>query len=761
MNAIPPLQDIELVPIRHLKKGADDFWCATGNDPGFECRLPVARLPAGWYEVEIEIAQESGSPMCAYLYPDYGEQIQEANRLFLPFVQAGQRVHRGVILLVRDTLALRFDPSISPFEFRLGVMRITPIGRRRAAIDMAEHLFARTQTRVRDFGSIVAGFAKGGFRGLGDALYHTYSRQPSISFSAPYQTWLDLYDQHSPRAMGLARAKAEALLGDGAVKFSVLMPVYNTPEKWLRKAIDSVLNQAYPSWELCIANDASPAPHVRRVLDEYARRDPRIKVTHRSQNGHISASSNTAADAATGEWMVLLDHDDELHSLALLELAEGIGRNPRWRVVYTDEDKVDGEGRRYDPYMKSDWNYDLFLSHNCISHLGAYHATLFRDIGGFRVGLEGSQDWDLALRAIERIDHHQVGHIPKVLYHWRAIEGSTALAPQEKDYAHDAGLRAVQEHLDRLAEGAVAKGIPGLRGNYRVVYPVPAPAPLVSIIIPTRDGVDLLRACIESVFEHTTYPNFEIVVMDNQSGDEATLAYFQELTGAGSARVIRYDEPFNYARINNAAVPAARGDVLCFLNNDITVITPGWLEEMVGHACRSNVGAVGAMLYYPNNTIQHAGVMVGVHGVAAHVYSGHGRGYPGHMGRARLTQTLSAVTAACLVVQREKFVLIDGFDTALKVAFNDVDLCLRLDQRGLRNVWTPFAELHHHESASRGLEDSPEKLARFHGEVKFMVERWGDRLRVDPYYSPNFTLDEEPCQLAFPPRWEWAFGSES
>lgn len=761
MNAATQLTDIELVPIRHLRKGDGGLWCATGNDPGFDCRLPADKLPAGWYWVEIEITQESGPPMCAYLYPDYGEQIQEANRVFLPFVQAGQSVHRGVVLLVRDTVGLRFDPSISPFEFRLGAMRITSIGRSRAAAEMVANLVKRSETRRSDFSEVIAALGTGGLRGVGDALYQAYSRQPSVSFSAPYQTWLDLYDQHSSNAMRRAKTKSESLVREGAPKFSVLMPVYNTPEVWLRKAIESVVGQAYPHWELCIANDASPAPHVRRVLDEYARRDERIKVVHRPQNGHISASSNTAAEAATGEWLVLLDHDDELHRLALLELADGIDRNPQWRVVFTDEDKIDGKGRRYDPYMKSDWNYDLFLSHNCISHMGAYRTDLFREIGGFRLGLEGSQDWDLALRAIESIGHEQVGHIAKVLYHWRAIEGSTALAPQEKDYAHDAGLRAIAEHLGRLGKGATAEGIPGLRGNYRVVYPVPTPAPLVSIIIPTRDGAELLRACIDSVVERTTYPDYEIIVMDNQSSDEATLAYFEQLGLAGQARVIPFDEPFNYARINNAAVRAARGRVLCFLNNDITVITPAWLEEMVGHACRPGVGAVGAMLYYPNETIQHAGVMVGVHGVAAHVYSGHGRGYPGHMGRARLAQTVSAVTAACMVVDKANFESIDGFDPELKVAFNDVDLCLRLDRHGLRNVWTPFAELYHHESASRGLEDSPEKLARFHGEVKYMVDRWGDRLRADPYYSPNFTLDEEPCQLAFPPRWQWAFDSES
>lgn len=697
--------------------------------------------------------QVSGPAMCAYFYPDYRDHNFELNRIFLPFIKSGQAFHRGIVMFTQQVHGLRFDPAISPCEFRLGAMRLRGVGRRRAALGMLTEVLARPRGRVRSLAMLVASLAVGGLRGFGDRLYGLYSQQPTNSFAAPYQVWLDLYDVWTPEALAQAREKARKL--DGAAKISIVLPVYNPPERWLVKAIESVVEQVYPHWELCIANDASTAPHVRRVLDRYARVDSRIKVVHRGANGHISACSNSAAELATGEWLALLDHDDELHPMALLEVAAAIAAHPEWRIVYTDEDKIDNEGQRYEPYMKSDWNYDLFLSHNCISHLGVYHAEMFREIGGFRVGMEGSQDWDLALRAVERLKSGQIGHVPKVLYHWRAIQGSTALAPQEKDYAHEAGLRAINEHLKRVGNGARAESIPGQRGNYRVRYSVPEPAPLVSIIIPTRDQADLLRACVESVLELTTYKRFEIVVVDNQSSEREALAFLDRLKGTDRVRVIAHDEPFNYALINNAAVEAARGEVLCFLNNDITVLSSGWLQEMVGHACRDGIGAVGAMLYYPNETIQHAGVAVGVHGVAAHVYSGHARGYPGHMSRARLAQTLSAVTAACMVVRRERFEAVGGFDPALGVAFNDVDLCLRLDERGWRNVWTPFAELYHHESATRGLEDSPEKRARFAKEIVYMRERWDERLRADPYYSPSFTLDEEPCQLAFPPRWTW------
>lgn len=747
---------LTLTAHRHLQLQSNGIWKATGNDPGFDCRYPTPLIVAGWYEVEIELEKVSGPEMCAYLYPDYGDHNFEFHRIFLSCIREGQVVHRGIVMFPQDVRALRFDPSISPCEFRLGAMRLTRIRRADAAKTMFADVFARSDSKLASFATLSGAALRGGVRGLGDALYRMYARQPSVSFSAPYQTWLDLYDHWSKQEMTQAAAKGAALAEADGPLFSVLLPVYNPPERWLVRAIESVRAQSYPRWELCIANDASPSPHVRRVLDRYARSDARIKVVHRERNGHISRCSNSAAELAVGDWLALLDHDDELHPMALLEVADAIAANPRWRVIFSDEDKIDGDGRRFDPYMKSDWNYDLFLSHNCISHLGVYRTDLFREIGGFNVGMEGSQDWDLALRAIECIDSDQVGHVPKVLYHWRAIEGSTALAPQEKDYAHDAGLRAIQAHLDRLGRDARVESIPGQRGNYRVRYQVPDPAPLVSIIVPTRDQAELLHACIESVLQVTRYRRFEIIVMDNQSTDPEALAYLERLRKHDSTRVIGFDEPFNYARINNAAVEVANGEVLCFLNNDVTVISPGWLDEMVGHACRPDVGAVGAMLYYPNDTIQHAGVAVGVHGVAAHVYAGHGRGSPGHMSRARLPQTLSAVTAACLVVQKARFEAIGGFDVALGVAFNDVDLCLRLDAKGWRNVWTPFAELYHHESASRGLEDSPEKKARFRTEIEFMERRWGQRLRSDPYYSRSFTLDEEPCQLAFPPRWVWS-----
>lgn len=741
--------DLSLSPVNHLRHVKGDVWEAVGNDPVFDCKLPSGRIEAGWYEVEIDLEQLAGPAMWPYFYPDYGVLHPEAHKVFLPFVDGGAGPHRGVALFTNPVGALRFDPAVTACQFRMGGIRLRRIGKLEAARQMIKKVFEEASTareRVRISGLLAGALLGKGPRGLAVALYGLYALEPRDRVQLGYSDWLSIYDRPEQR-----RELLEPLVAQGNQPLlSVVLPVYNTPEQWLRRCIDSVLAQAYDNWELCIADDASPSPTVRRVLEQYAASDPRVRVVFRETNGHISASSNSAIAMAQGEWIVLLDHDDELHPLALMEVADALERHPRWRMLFSDEDKIDEDGVRFDPYMKADWNYDLFLSHNCISHLGVYHADLVREVGGFREGMEGSQDWDLALRCIERLEADQIGHVPLVLYHWRAIIGSTALAPQEKDYAHEAGRRAISEHLIRTGSTGRVEDIPGLRGNYRVRYRLPAPAPLVSIIVPTRDRVDLLKSCIRSVLDETSYVPLEIILVDNQSQERETLEYFKSLATESRVRVIRYDQPFNYSRINNAAAAQARGSVLCLLNNDITVITPNWLEEMVGHACRPDVGAVGAMLYYPNDAIQHAGVIIGAHGVAAHAYAGHMRGYPGHMGRARLVQEVSAVTAACLVVSRDAFDAVGGLDPELAVAFNDIDFCLRLRAAGYRNIWTPFAEMYHHESATRGHENTQEKLDRFNKEVMFMRQRWGQV--HDPAYSRNHSLDDQLFQLAFPPR---------
>ncbi len=566
-----------------------------------------------------------------------------------------------------------------------------------------------------------------------------------------YTEWIRRYDTLTDETRVAMRARIDVFPHKPLI--SVVMPTYNAKPEWLHEAIASVRKQIYPHWELCIADDASSDTAIRSILEGYANEDPRIKIVFRETRGNISAASNSALNLATGEWIALLDHDDLLAEHALFWTADAINKNPDVRLIYSDEDKIDESGRRLYPYFKCDWNVDLFYSHNLITHLGVYQAELLRNkMGGFREGLEGAQDYDLALRCIEHIESHQIYHIPRVLYHWRMHTGSTAQSSEAKPYAMLAGERALNEHLKRVGIEANAELI-GF--GYRVRYALPNSLPLVSLIIPTHNGFNLIRQCVESILEKTTYSNYEILIIDNRSDDPGTLTYFKSLKGDSRIRVIRDDRPFNYSALNNAAVKLARGEVVGLVNNDIVVISPDWLSEMLSHALRAGVGAVGAKLWYPNETLQHGGVILGLGGVAGHSHKHLPRHQHGYFGHENLIQSFSAVTAACLIIRKSIYEEVGGLNEAdLQVAYNDVDFCLRVREAGYRNIWTPYAELYHHESATRGYEDTPEKQARFEKEVAYMEQRWGEQILSDPAYSPNLTLDHEDFSLAWPPRVE-------
>ena len=479
----------------------------------------------------------------------------------------------------------------------------------------------------------------------------------------------------------------------------------------------------------------------------------RIKIISREKNGNISAASNSAIQLATGAWVALLDHDDLLSEHALFWVADAINRNSDVCIIYSDEDKIDKSGRRFDPYFKCDWNVDLFYSHNLIRHLGVYRAELLKEIGGFREDMEETQDYDLALRCIERILPNQIHHIPRVLYHRRAHGKSTAKSGNIKPDALLAGKTALDEHLQRQGIKAVVDLLDF--GMYRIRYALPDPAPLVSLIIPTRNRLQLLQKCVESILKKTTYPDYEILIVDNGSDDPTLLQYFKQLQTDPKIRVVRDIRPFNYSALNNAAVKLARGEIVGLLNNDLEVISPDWLSEMVSHALRPEVGAVGAKLWYPDGGLQHAGVILGLgsSGVAGHAQHRISKHHHGYFHRDGLIQSMSAVTAACLVIQKFIYEEVGGLNEKdLQLDYNDIDFCLRVRELGYRNIWTPYAELYHHESATRGCENSPEKLKRYAREIQYMKRRWGDILLNDPAYSPNLTLDHQDFSLAWPPR---------
>jgi glycosyltransferase involved in cell wall biosynthesis len=563
-----------------------------------------------------------------------------------------------------------------------------------------------------------------------------------------YAGWVRRYDTLSDTDCAdinkaVARMTSKPLL-------SVLMPTYNTKIEWIKQAIDSVRLQLYENWELCIADDASTCSELKEYLSHLPGTDPRIKVVFRKKNGHISAASNSALDICTADWVALMDHDDVLPKHALYHVAEAINNNPDADLIYSDEDKISDDGDRREPYFKCDWNPDLFLSHNMISHLGVYKRKIILDVGGFREGFEGSQDHDLALRYIEKIDQRRIVHIPRVLYHWRMHSESTASDAAAKPYAVIAGESAIQEHFDRCGVSATVEG---QKYGYRIYYDLPQPEPLVTIIVPTRNQLNLLKNCIESIREKTLYSNFELLVVDNNSDDPEALAYLGKITNGSGIRVEQDPQPFNFAEINNSAVRNANGEFIALVNNDIEVISPDWLGEMVSIACQPGVGAVGAKLLYPDDSIQHAGVVLGIGGVGNHAFKHLPSDNPGYFCRAKVVSSFSALTGACLVVRKDIYLEVDGLDGKnLTVAFNDLDFCLRLREAGYRNVWTPHAMLIHHESASRGYEDTPEKWDRFTKEIAYMKSRWGDLLQNDPAYSPNLTLQDTDFSFAWPPR---------
>jgi GT2 family glycosyltransferase len=552
-----------------------------------------------------------------------------------------------------------------------------------------------------------------------------------------YQRWIKAFE---PTAADLQKQRNHKF--PRAPIVSVVVPVFNPPAAFLDAMLKSVQAQTYPHWQLCLA-DASTAPHVRPLLEKATAADPRVKVRFLETNGGIVGNSNAALELATGDFVALLDHDDTLAPFALYEIAETVLANPTADFLYSDEDKLDFEGNRVEPNFKPDWSPETLRSRNYICHLAVLKRTLVDEIGGFRAGFDGAQDHDLVLRATERA--RKIVHVPHVLYHWRMHRQSTAADAGTKGYAHAAGKRAVQEQLARLGvDGTVHDGaVPGM---YHVVHHLRT-QPLVSVIVPNKDAAEMLARCVDSLAK-SSYANYELLIVENGSVRPETFAYYRQLEKQPHVRILEWKKPFNYAAVNNFAAAQARGELLLCLNNDIEAVNPDWLEQMVKLGVQPGVGAVGAKLYYADDTIQHAGIVVGMGGVAGHSHLNFPRMATGHMQRLRFTQNVAAVTGACLLCPTKVFREIGGFDEGFVLAFNDVDICLQILQKGYRVVWTPNAELYHFESKTRGYEDTPEKQARFQREIDLFHIKWSAFLRHgDPYYNPHYRLDRADFAL--------------
>jgi glycosyltransferase involved in cell wall biosynthesis len=540
---------------------------------------------------------------------------------------------------------------------------------------------------------------------------------------------------------------------------SIIMPVYEIDEEYLVKAIESVKNQLYTKWELCIADDKSPSSHIKKILDKYSKNDSKIKVVYRSENGHISAASNSALELATGEFIALLDHDDMLTEHALYMAVEAINEQPDLDMIYSDEDRIDEKDVRFGAYFKNDWNPDLIMSQNMFCHFGVYRSSIIKKIGGFREGYEGAQDYDLLLRAWGETNNEKIKHIPFVLYHWRAIIGSTALTIDSKSYALEKSRNAIQDFLDKNYAGAKAidgDGESVTCGYHRIQWPIPENAPKVSILIPTKDKIDYLKPCLDSIIQATEYTNYEIIIVDNRSEEQETFDYLSKIAQVDNITVLKYDHEFNYSAINNYAAKHATGEILLLLNNDTKIISPNWLTELVGNAIRPDIGAVGAKLLYDNDLVQHNGVIVGTgeHKVAVHAFHMIEENNAAYYAHALLARNVSAVTGACIAIRKEIYDKVGGLnENELKVAYNDIDLCLKVQELGYRNLITPFAKLYHFESVSRGLDflDS-DKMVRLDGEASYMRERWAKVLDNDHYYNPNLELMAGSYRLDPKPR---------
>lgn len=719
---------LEHTPLHQLERSGEGEWTATGDDPQFLLSCPLPLPGAGIYRFTAHIEGPHVSRPCLYL--DFGEGWAEETRVDLVASAEGRWEALVELSVLAETHRLDPTDCAGRFAFR-GVVLQRLEEAEALLVALGEGIRRSPQSARAMVESLVETSASSGVVAACGRLLR--GEIPKRSQEDAYAGWIARHDTLSQaqraRLPGVVdRLRARPLI-------SLFLPVEGVSLSRLRTCVQAVQAQAYPDWELLLACE----PAARSTVLEFAQTSSRIRVIDLPAGAGEVGALRHLASAARGDLVAWLGGAPVMPEHALLVFARAACANPAAKIFYSDGDRLDLGGRRTDPWFRPDWNPDLFLSTDFLAGVAMLDSTLLR------TALRAVQT-DAGLEAAMLRCAMDAGttpqHIPLVLWH----------LPTEARPASSAMVRA-QAVEAYLSERGTPIRCEATDAGVRVRWPLPEQLPKVSILVPTRDRVALLSKCVHSVLSLTTYPHFELVVIDNQSVEASTREYLAEIAKDPRVRILQHDAPFNYSAINNRAVEQVDGDLVVLLNNDIEVITPDWLEEMVSQVMRDRIGAVGAMLYYPDNTIQHAGIVLGLGGVAGHVYSREPRGTAGSHGRAALVQQMSAATAACLLVRRSAFLEVGGLDETLRVAFNDVDLCLRLGAAGYSILWTPFAEFYHHESASRGLEDTPEKRARFAAEVARMHEVWGDRIADDPAYSPNLSLRHGSANvLAEPPR---------
>lgn len=734
---------LKLIPLNDLKK-SENGWISFGTDPSF---LIDGTFISGWNELSWK--SNAGDSIPLKMYWDNGEGFSEGRSLIIGEIVTGYSNTKTYLYIPDEALAIRLDPGEKEMEFSFTHLKVKKVSRIFIIMKAFKNYCIQRGYGYRGIGSLTRKalnvIKTRGIKAIWVNAKHTLEYNGNNTTN-DYNKWLD---KNGVLEKDVSQINDEIEAFEYKPLISIILPVYNVEELWLRKCIDSVLAQYYSNWELCISDDASTKLHIKKVLEEYKARDSRIKVVYRTENGHISRSSNSALEIATGEFIALLDHDDELTLDALFENVSLINRFRDADVIYSDEDKISTKGERFSPFFKPDWSPDLLLSQMYICHLTVYRKSLVDQVGGFREGYEGSQDFDLILRVTELTNN--IYHIPKILYHWRAIQSSTASSGSSKDYTHIAGLKAVKDAVTRRKLPAIVESIEGHSNVYLTRFE-PVGNPKISIIIPTKNMHSVLKTCLDSIFTKTKYPNFEVVIIDNGSTEQEVFDLYKYWEAQEKERFKVYvlDIPFNYSKLNNFGAEKADGDLLLLLNNDVEVITEDWLQEMAGQAIRPEVGAVGACLYYPDKSLQHGGVVLGIGGVAGHSHKYFDSEHSGYYRRLKIISNYTAVTAACLMIKKKVFFEVGGLEEHLQVAFNDVDFCLKIHVKGYYNIWLPHVKLFHYESKSRGHEDTPEKQARFRSEIEWMRKQWGDILDNDKFYNPNLTKEREDFSLGEP-----------
>ncbi len=729
-----------------LVEPAKKLWHSHGDNPQIQLKSKDSRFPQGWVIIQSRLVRR-GTDYTTRLFVDTGSGVKRKKTISIPVFRSGKI--EEVIHLPRDITGMVWVPMASAGEFEQELITITRIG----FIERGYRMLLRTvsiwwaQKRERRKSRELS--LRNIFLNL-PAAYRAAGALLAYGPSPTYREWVHRYGvvTHADRAA----IREHLRTFHQAPLISIILRVNNTSEKDLRRTLDSLLRQLYPHWELGVSIGAIANPDSCRLLEGYQAREERIKLLFREGDKPISDFFNRALDLAAGKYVMVLGQGDELAEHALYHVAVEANSHPDVGLLYADEDKIDAEGVRFHPHFKPDWNPDLFYSQNYLSNFCVYRVKLVREAGGFSAGNYDHLDYDLSLRCVDRTQPGCIRHLPVVLYHRRVnrdVVGSDSSEGQDTGNSCVGVLRKHFRRSDSSIEVLAGHG-PGI---WRVRYPLPELPPKALLIIPTRDRREFLGKCVESILEKTTYPNYGIIVVDNQSADGETLRYLGELKQDARIEVLQYDHPFNYAAITNLAARQAGGEVIALVNNDVEVISPDWLTEMVSQALRPGIGAVGAKLYYGNGTVQHAGVVLGLRGVADHAHKYYPGDAEGYFGRLQSVQNVSAVTGACLVVRRAVFEQVGGMDAEnLAVAFNDVDLCLRIREAGYRNLWTPYAELYHHESVSRGVDETGILQSRMRSEADWMRKRWGKVLERDPYYSPYLTLQRTDFSLAPWPR---------